>query len=60
MLDYALTLTRDPGSVGRGHVERLLAAGLTEPEVHRVASVVAYFNFVNRIAEGLGVELEHS
>jgi hypothetical protein len=32
----------------------------TEPEVHRVASAVAYFNFVNRIAEGLGVELEGS
>jgi len=60
MLDYALALTRDPGSIGRGNVECLLAAGLREAEVHRVASVVAYFNFVNRIAEGLGVEVEDS
>lgn len=58
MIDYALRLTRRPRDVGRADVENLRAAGLTDAEIHRVAAVVAYFNFVNRIAEGLGVSLE--
>jgi alkylhydroperoxidase family enzyme len=58
MLDYALALTRNPGEVGPEHVEALRKARLSDEEIHRVAAVVAYFNFVNRIAEGLGVELE--
>ena len=58
MIDYALRLTRRPRDVERADVERLRAAGLTDAEIHRVAAVAAYFNFVNRIAEGLGVSLE--
>lgn len=59
MLDYALLLTRRPREVQQEHVEGMRAAGLTDAEIHRVAAVAAYFNFVNRIAEGLGVELDH-
>lgn len=58
MADYALLLTRRPSEIAARHVEALRAAGLSDEEVHRLAAVVAYFNFVNRIAEGLGVELE--
>lgn len=58
MLDYALRLSRQPRDVGAAGVEKLRAAGLTDAEIHRVAAVAAYFNFVNRIAEGLGVSLE--
>ncbi len=58
MLDYALLLTRRPREVRQEQVEKLRAAGLTDEEIHRVAAVAAYFNFVNRIALGLGVELE--
>ena len=32
--------------------------GLSDAAIHDAASVVAYFNFVNRLALGLGVELE--
>lgn len=58
MLDYALRLTREPSRVGPEHIEALRSAGLTDEEIHRVCLVAAYFNFVNRVAEGLGVELE--
>lgn len=60
MIDYALLLTRRPWEIGPEHVARLVDAGLTDEEIHRVAAVVAYFNFVNRMAEGLGVELERT
>lgn len=58
MIDYALLLTRSPRRVGPEGAAALREAGLSDEEVHRVASVAAYFNFVNRIAEGLGVKLE--
>ena len=32
--------------------------GLADDEIHDVCQVTAYYNFVNRMAQGLGVELE--
>jgi len=42
----------------RGDVERLRAAGLADADVLAVCEVAAYFAYVNRIVDGLGVELE--
>ena len=54
--------SRELTLLGRGDYERLVAdlraAGLDARAVHDAAQVVAYFNYVNRIALGLGVELE--
>lgn len=58
MLDYARKLTRTPGAVRAADVEALRDHGLDDLAIHDVCSIVAYFNFVNRIADGLGVELE--
>jgi uncharacterized protein YciW len=44
--------------MSREDVGALLAAGLTERDVIDANQVVAYFNYVNRVADGLGVELE--
>ena len=58
MVDYALSLTRDPGGVNAASVAALRAAGFDDRGIHDIAAVTAYFAFVNRIADGLGVELE--
>lgn len=58
MLDFAVRLTRAPSETRDEDVARLRAAGLDDREVVDLCQVVAYFNFVNRLAEGLGVELE--
>ncbi len=55
---YALKLTKTPASVGSHDIAALRDAGLADGAIHDAAAVVAYFNFVNRIALGLGVELE--
>lgn len=39
-------------------VEALRAAGLGDDEILDVCQIAAYYNFVNRLADGLGVELE--
>lgn len=59
MLDFAIRLTRAPSETGDEDVGRLRAANLDDREIVDLCQVVAYFNFVNRLAEGLGVELEH-
>jgi uncharacterized peroxidase-related enzyme len=56
MADYAAVLTRDPGSVAEEHVLAMRAQGLSDAEILNVNMVAAYFNFVNRIAEGLDVD----
>jgi uncharacterized peroxidase-related enzyme len=56
MLDYAALLTRDPGAVGAAHVEAMRAEGITDEEILNVNMVAGYFNFVNRLTAGLGVE----
>jgi alkylhydroperoxidase family enzyme len=55
---YALKLTRDPKGMRRKDVEGLRAAGLTDPEIFEVALFTSYYNYTNRVAEGLGVEPE--
>jgi alkylhydroperoxidase family enzyme len=39
-------------------VAALRAAGFSEAEIFEAAFVTAYFNYTNRVAEGLGVEPE--
>ena len=58
MLDYAVKLTEAPSTVGQADVEQLRLAGFDDRGIHDICSITAYFAFVNRIADGLGVELE--
>jgi uncharacterized peroxidase-related enzyme len=55
---YAEKLTRAPGEMREDDVRALRAAGLSDEAIHDAAQVVAYFNYINRIADGLGVDLE--
>lgn len=57
LVEYALALTRNPSAVDQTRVGRLREAGLPDEEILQANMIVAYFNFVNRIAEGLGVEV---
>ncbi len=58
MLDYAAKLTAHPTEMQEQDVHALRAAGFGDDEVLDVCQVAAYYNFVNRLADGLGVELE--
>lgn len=56
MLRFALRLTRHPAETGEAEVTALRSLGLSDADILDVVQVVAYFNFVNRMALGLGVE----
>lgn len=58
LVAYAIKLTRTPRAMTRADIDDLRAEGLSDAAIHDAAAIVAYFNFVNRIAQGLGVELE--
>ena len=58
MLDYVAKLTRTPSEVTRDDVQALRDAGFDDRAILDIAQITAYFAFVNRTADGLGVTLE--
>lgn len=58
MLTYAVKLTHRPGEMERADVDALRSAGFSDRDVLDIAEVVAYYAYVNRIADGLGVAVE--
>lgn len=58
LLSYAEKLTRTPAAVQAEDVQRLRDAGWSDRAIHDTAQVVAYFNYINRVADGLGVDEE--
>ena len=60
MLDYAVKLTRSPHSIGESDIEDLRALGFEDRAVLDICQVTSYYNYVNRLADGLGVGLEES
>jgi alkylhydroperoxidase family enzyme len=51
-------LTKTPSEVAPADLAPLREHGLDDRAIVDLNQVVAYFNYVNRVAEGLGVELE--
>jgi uncharacterized peroxidase-related enzyme len=58
ILDYAVKLTVTPSQMAESDVVRLRDAALSDAEILDACQVTAYYNYVNRMADGLGVELE--
>lgn len=56
MLDYAVKLTHTPAEMTEGDVQSLRYNDFTDEQILHIALIAAYFNFVNRMALGLGVE----
>lgn len=58
LADHAALLTRSPGAATEADVQKLRAVGLDDRAVLDLTIVVAYFNFVNRLASGLGLSAD--
>jgi len=56
MLDYVVKLTKAPDKITQADIESLHQCGFTDESILDMNLIVSYFNFVNRIALGLGVE----
>ncbi|MEM7206078.1 MAG: hypothetical protein AAF628_37835 [Planctomycetota bacterium] len=58
LLDYVEKLTLAPSECRQEDVQALRAAGGSNVEIHATVQVAAYFNYINRVADALGVDLE--
>ncbi len=58
MLAYAVKLTREPGHMIEADVIALRDAGFSDRDILDINQITGYYAYVNRLASGLGVELE--
>lgn len=55
---YAEQLTRAPHETGPETVAELRNSGLDDRAIHDATQVIGFFNYINRVADALGVEPE--
>lgn len=58
LLVYAEKLTRTPSRASRQDLDRLRALGWDDRALLDATQVAAYFNYINRVALGLGIDPE--
>ena len=55
MLEYVEEITRDATRVTTEHHERLRAAGFDDVGILQITLIASWFNYINRVADALGV-----
>lgn len=58
LVHYAVKLTQTPQQIDLADITQLRQVGLNDLAIHDLCAVTAYFAFANRIADGLGIQLE--
>lgn len=58
MCTFAEKLTLHPKNMRPDDLDTLRAVGLDDRAIHDATQVISYFNYINRIADALGVEPE--
>ncbi len=58
LLSHAVGLTTEQGSMSPADLDRLRSHGFDDVAIHDATQVVGYFNYVTRIADGLGIDPE--
>ena len=58
LCEYAIELTCRPTEMSQASIDRLRKVGFTGDQITIATQVISYFNYINRIADGLGVDME--
>ena len=51
-------LTENPNKVNEKDIELLRSYDLSDKDISQIVQIIAYFNYINRVADGLGLEPE--
>ena len=60
LLDFAVKLTKTPSGTRRQDLDALRGHGFTDEQLVDAVQCISYFNFINRVLDGLGVDPEPS
>ena len=55
MVDYVVKLTKDATKVWKDDIERLRSVGFEDRGILQITLIAAWFNYINRVADALGV-----
>ncbi len=58
MLDYVVKLTRDATQIQKDDHNRLRSAGFDDKAILQITLIASWFNYINRVADALGVGRE--
>jgi uncharacterized peroxidase-related enzyme len=60
LLDFAAKLTESPSGIERHDLDALRVHGFTDEQLVDAVHCISYFNFINRVLDGLGVDPDPS
>ena len=55
MLDYVVQVTKDATKISAADHDRLRQAGFDDKGILQITLIASWFNYINRVADGLGV-----
>ena len=58
MCEYVVQMTKDAVKIHPGYHDRLRAAGFNDQAILQITLIAAWFNYINRVADALGVGRE--
>ena len=58
LLDYAVRLTKSPSATNKDDLDFLRRHGYSDEQLVDAVQCISYFNFINRVLDGLGVDPE--
>ena len=58
MLEYVQALTKDATRIGKRDHERLREVGFDDRGILQITLIASWFNYINRVADALGVGRE--
>ena len=58
MVEYVVKLTKDATRVWRDDMDKLRAAGFDDRGILQITLIASWFNYINRVADALGVGRE--
>ena len=58
LCDFAIRLTREPAHVSQAAIDALRTHDLDDAAIHDAIQVISYFNYINRVADAVGIEDE--